>query len=313
MHPLKILFGFFGRFLPSFTRIGYSFRRLFWQPLRLDAQDQTWLITGASGGLGAAMTHAAAHAGARVLAVARSRDKLEAMRAAAGATQGEIIPLVADCSSVAAMTSLAASLEETVDVLINNVGVMLHERALTEEQVEVSFATNVLAPYAMTNALVAQDRLAKNAAVISMSSGGMYNVPLATAALESSASSHQGATVYALHKRAQLALTEHWQARATDGRRFYVMHPGWVDTPGVQTAMPVFRKILRFFLRDAEQGVDTALWLAATRPPVANHSLYFDRKARTDHIFAQTRLGADKSTFIAFLDERLARLASLSG
>ena len=44
------------------------------------------------------------------------------------------------------------------------------------------------------------------------------------------------------------------------------MHPGWADTPGVVTSLPVFHKVMGPLLRDPATGADTIVWLAATDP-----------------------------------------------
>jgi dehydrogenase/reductase SDR family member 12 len=40
---------------------------------------------------------------------------------------------------------------------------------------------------------------------------------------------------------------------------------GW-KTPGVARYLPTFRKITRALLRGVDDGVDTTVWLVATRP-----------------------------------------------
>ena len=77
---MKII-NFYARFTPNYTKIGYFARRLTWgRNPPLDFAGQNWLITGASLGLGKAMMKAAAEAGAHVIAVARSLERLEAAR-----------------------------------------------------------------------------------------------------------------------------------------------------------------------------------------------------------------------------------------
>ena len=49
---LKKIAGFYGRFLVSFSAIGYRARALTWRPLRADFTGQTWVVTGATGGIG---------------------------------------------------------------------------------------------------------------------------------------------------------------------------------------------------------------------------------------------------------------------
>ena len=93
---------------------------------------------------------------------------------------------------------------------------------------------------------------------------------------------------YAAHKRAQLALAGRW---TQPDRRVvsYTMHPGWVATQGVSTALPDLERHLGFVLRTPAQGADTALWLAAKRPAPVPGALWFDRAPRAAHAYAFSR------------------------
>jgi hypothetical protein len=44
--------------------------------------------------------------------------------------------------------------------------------------------------------------------------------------------------------------------------RFFSMHPGWADTPGVQTSLPAFHAKFKDSLRSMDEGADTISWLA---------------------------------------------------
>ena len=47
----------------------------------------------------------------------------------------------------------------------------------------------------------------------------------------------------------------------------HAMHPGWADTPGLETGLPGFRTVLGPVLRSPDQGADTIVWLAAAEHP----------------------------------------------
>ena len=68
-------------------------------------------------------------------------------------------------------------------------------------------------------------------------------------------------------------------------------HPGWADTPGVETSLPTFHKLTGPLLRDAEGGADTTVWLAATEPAPASGLLWHDRRDRPTHLMSRTRTG----------------------
>lgn len=305
---LKKVVAFYGRFLVSFSALGYRGRALLWKPLRADFKGQTWVVTGATGGIGRAVVEGATSRGATVLALGRSQEKLDALvRSAAG--PGRVIPIVTDLSLVADTQRAAAAIlarGTRVDVLVNNVGLLLDDLSTTSEGFETSYATNLLTHWVLTDALLQSAALAPQATVIEMSSGGMYNAPLTLDYMGmKNPKKYNGVYAYAVHKRGQAELVKYWQKRhGAGGLRCYVMHPGWADTDGVKTAMPNFRRRLRGVLRDAAQGADTALWLAATRPSVDGpEAFWFDRAPRSPHAYPHTAVtkytSEDLATFLA--------------
>jgi dehydrogenase/reductase SDR family protein 12 len=302
---------FFTSFLPSFSSIGYQARQRFWKALEPDFRGQRWLVTGASAGIGREIARAAAMAGAEVVVVARGAEALETLavqvRRAGGA--GRIEAVTADLSLVSRVDALGAHLAgagAAFDVLINNVGVMFDRYRETEEGLDAAFVTNLLGQYLLTEQLLEAGCLADGAAVISMSSGGMYNVPLELERLQGG-EPYDGTLAYAYHKRAQVVLNAHWRATRGASANFYVMHPGWVDTPGVETAMPEFHRAVGAVLRSVEAGADTALWLAGERPEQRRaEGIWFDRALRRVHALPGTRGGADGAELVAYLDRQAA-------
>lgn len=302
---------FYSRFFTRFSRVGLDRRQQGWQAYPECLDGQTWLVTGASGGIGAAIASLAHARGARVLAAARSPDKLADLVRACN-DPARMQPLRVDFSSVADTRRLLQELQargERIDVLVNNVGLLLDSFELTAEGLETSFVTNLLSHYVLTEGLHAIGGFAPGAAVINMSSGGMYGSPLRLSEMASlTAAGHDGMAVYAMHKRAQVELTRAWNRRWNGEPRVYVMHPGWVDTAGVQTALPAFRATLRRHLRAAVEGADTALWLGSTRPAVnADGGIWLDRVLDPEHEFAMTRkTSANADQLCEFLAAQVA-------
>jgi dehydrogenase/reductase SDR family protein 12 len=68
--------------------------------------------------------------------------------------------------------------------------------------------------------------------------------------------------VYAKNKRQQVVLCEKL-AEAYPDVFFASMHPGWVDTNAVRSAMPGFYSWMKRTLRTPEEGADTVVWLCA--------------------------------------------------
>ncbi len=300
---------FYGRFLIPFTQIGYRLRGLPSRPHFDALKGKKILITGATDGIGAAIAQLACESGASVHVVGRSEDKLKAMRAAAANLPGSIRPWRADLALASDTLALIDGLVEegvVLDALVNNVGVLDHAFSATKEGIDRMYAINILCPYILAETLFTEGRFASDATILNMASGGLYNAPQNLNFMEQGAEGFNGFAAYATHKRAQIVLSDAW-TRERAPARAYTLHPGWVDTPGVQRSLPVFRKNLRRILRTPEQGADTALWLLAQRPDPVEGALWFDRKPRSAHAYQRTR------TPLASAESVRAKLADDAG
>jgi hypothetical protein len=113
----------------------------------------------------------------------------------------------------------------------------------------------------------------------------MYTRRLNVDDLQLEGRDYEPAAAYAHTKRCEVILTELWAERLRgSGVSVHSMHPGWADTPGVQSSLPRFRKLMRPLLRDADQGADTVAWLASAEEPAARSGLFWhDREPRRVH------------------------------
>jgi dehydrogenase/reductase SDR family protein 12 len=319
LQQLKKIVAFYSRFTASFTQVGYRWRSLGWERFTPDYRGQRWLVTGGSGGIGRHIVLAAARAGAEIVAVARSSGKLDQLRAAASAAGiAGVTTETCDFTLQSDTGRLLQRLEaggRAFDVLVNNVGVLLDDLEVTREGRDASFVTNLLSHYQLTEGLILRGLLrAPGGCVVNMTSGGGYNMPLMVGMLNvTDPRTYNGVVAYGFHKRAQMVLNQYWRDKyGPRGLQFYVMHPGWADTDGVKRSLPRFRKILRPILRNEASGADTALWLAARRPPQPEHEcVWFDRAVRTAHVYERTRATKDTpQSLVAYLDRELERQAA---
>jgi len=88
-------------------------------------QDQTVVITGGSGGLGRAMSHALAHAGARVAIVSRQAESSGKVAAAIQAEGGQALGIPCDVNDRAALERALEQVTSSfgpVDILVNGAG-----------------------------------------------------------------------------------------------------------------------------------------------------------------------------------------------
>ena len=271
----------------GYTRIGSGLRRRWWpaDPEPDSLVGKRVLVSGATAGIGLAMARAFAGLGATVHLLGRDAAKVsrcvaEIVEEVPGAV---VVGEVCDVSDLDAVTDWTADFANRVpalDGLVHNAGLMPRERITTRQGHELQLATHILGPHLMTERLLPLLRAAGGAAVVFVSSGGMYSTPLVVDDIESR-KDYNGVRTYARTKRMQVVLADAWAHRlAGTDVRVESMHPGWVDTPGVAEYLPRFRVITRPLLREVADGADTAVWLVATRPPSKPGHFWHDRAQR---------------------------------
>jgi len=216
---------------------------------------------------------------------------------------------LSDIQSVRRFAERFSAQAERLDVLVNNAGVLAARREVSRDGIELTFATNVLGPFLLTNLLLPLLERSAPARIINVSSGGMYTQRIRVDDLHSERGEFDGPTVYARTKRAQVILTE-MGAKRLEGRGVVVhaMHPGWADTPGVETSLPRFYRLTRPLLRTPEQGADTIVWLGAADEPARSTGLFWhDRRPRPTHLLPWTRESQQER------EQLWAQCAQLSG
>jgi short-subunit dehydrogenase len=211
----------------------------------------TALVTGASGGIGEEFAVQLARRGADLILVARRADKLTALRETLLARHPDIVVdvLAADLAVPGSGAELHTGVRElgrSVDVLINNAGVGLHGRFVTQDpqsnaaQIQLNCGTLVDLTARFLPGMV--DR--RHGVVINVAS---------TAAFQPT----PGMAVYGATKAFVLSYTEAlWQECRGTGVRIQALCPGATDTE-------FFERTGEQFLTDgrqtSKQVVDTAL------------------------------------------------------
>ena len=137
-----------------------------------DQSGRTAVITGANTGLGFETAKALADKGARVVLAVRDADK---GRQAAARIGGDVTVQELDLTSLASIRAASEELHtrfDSLDLLINNAGVMTTPKATTKDGFELQFGTNHLGHFALTGLLL--DRLldVDGARIVTVSSNG---------------------------------------------------------------------------------------------------------------------------------------------
>jgi len=277
--------------VPGYSRVGYLLRRPGWpddDPSPGSMTGRRALVTGANSGLGKATARALAGLGATVHLVVRNEERGKAALAEiAAAVPGADLHLelcdVSDLADVRRFAAETVAKLDRVDVLVHNAGALPAERTESVDGHEVTVATHVLGPVLLTELLLPV-LAGHQARVVLVSSGGMYAQKLPATDPDYRRGDYRGTTAYARSKRMQVALTPVLQDRwRSSGVSVHTMHPGWADTPGVASSLPLFRTLTRPLLRDADAGADTIVWLAATATQPAGGQFWHDRVARPTH------------------------------
>ncbi|HEX2128359.1 MAG TPA: oxidoreductase [Solirubrobacterales bacterium] len=140
-----------------------------------DQTGRVAVVTGANSGLGFVTARELARAGAHVILAARQGKAKAAEAAISEATPGAALEPreldLADLASVRRFAEEVAAAHESIDVLMNNAGVMMPPRSTTADGFELQFGTNHLGHFALTGFLL--ERLgasARDARVVTVSS-----------------------------------------------------------------------------------------------------------------------------------------------
>lgn len=153
--------------------------------LRERVADRAVMITGASSGIGEALAYRLGAAGAKVLLVARSLEKLEEIKQAIEAHGGRAFAYAADLSDATDTERLVATVlaeHGRVDILVNNAGISIRRSVQKSyERVhdfERTLALNFLGAVRLIMGFLPGMRAAKQGQILNVSTIGVQvNVP----------------------------------------------------------------------------------------------------------------------------------------
>ncbi|CAN8230784.1 unnamed protein product [Cochlearia groenlandica] len=257
-----------------------------------DLRSTTAIITGATSGIGAETARVLAKRGARLIFPARNLKSAEEAkgRIVTEFPATEIVVMKLDLSSISSVRSFVTdfeSLDLPLNLLINNAGRLAHEHAISEDGIEMTFATNYLGHYLLTNLLIKKmiktaEKKGVQGRIVNVTSAihGWFNGDLIQyLRLISQPKCEFDATrAYALSKLANVLHTKELSSRLKKiGANVTVncVHPGVVrtrltrDREGILTDLAFF--LASKLLKTVSQAAATTCYVA-TYPKLVNVS-----------------------------------------
>lgn len=256
---------------------------------------QVAVVTGASAGLGIETARVLAAAGARVLLVARNGEKLEPvlqslLEQVPGAQLDSALMDLSDLDSVRAAAADIAARYPSINLLINNAGVMACPLGRTAQGFELQFGTNHLGHFLFTNILLpsleaAAAESGDDSRVISLSSAGHRFGGVDFEDPNFERREYEKWAAYGQSKTANALFAVGLDARLkAKGVRAFSVHPGVIMTELGRHLVPEEWESLKasrppgeeMKFKSIEQGAATSVWGATSSQLQGLGGLYLE-------------------------------------
>lgn len=259
-------------------------------PQHMQMQGKICLITGANSGIGKATAVGLARMGATVVMVSRDHTRGEEAQREIRAQSGndDVDLFLAELSSQQEVRHIAEIFQQRyrhLHVLINNAGSGFSKRQQSADGIEMTFALNHLAPFLLTNLLLAMLKNSAPARVINVSSGEESRARLDINDLQLNNHRYGFFRSYGQSKFAMMLFT-YELARRLQGTGVTVnaMNPGpTVTNFGSHDLAPFTRSLLHFMAArigiKAEKAAETNIYLASSPEVQSVSGQYFQNSA----------------------------------
>jgi dehydrogenase/reductase SDR family protein 13 len=265
-------------------------------------QGRTFFVTGANSGIGRALVEAIAARGCTVVLATRSEERtrpvLNELRSRYPAARVQWVHIdVSDLTSVRRAAAAFLAVRQPLDVLVNNAGIA-GTRRLSKDGFDLTYATNHIGPFLLTNLLLPKLRESPQGRVVNVASGAHMMVKdIDWSVLQRrTAPKRSGVKDYAVTKLMNLLHAKELARRLSGSRvTTYAVHPGAVAS-NIWRALPrPVQWVGKLFMLSNEEGARTPFY-CATAPELAGSSgRYYDRcrEARTSQLGGDAALARE--------------------
>ena len=258
----------------------------------VDMRQKRVVITGANSGIGLATARALASMGAEVILTARDANKgaaaLEKVQAVAQGPKPRCMSLdLASFASIRRFVDEFSGEFARLDVLINNAGLILTERRLTEEGFEYTFGVNHLGHFLLTQGLLPRLEAAAPARVVTVASeahrAATEGIDFDDLQREGGVSATNSLRVYGISKLANICFSNELARRVADrGVTSNALHPGTISSGfGMDGDMKgiagLVYKLARPFMPGPDAGAKTSVYCASAPELDGVTGKYFER------------------------------------
>lgn len=247
---------------------------------------RTCLITGTTHGIGLETTRVLAQANHQVLMGCRDLKRAALVKDHLIRTTGNpdihVVPL--DLASQRSIRECAARILDVTDalhLLINNAGMMSPRLRMSADGVELTFATNHLGPFLLSELLLERLQASAPSRIVNVASAVHRR---GTTDFASPGGPYRAMRAYARSKLANVAYTLELAERLQGtGVTVNCLHPGVVATNIFQTGNPLLRwgaELAKRFMLSPERGAATTLYLALSPEMEGITGRYLDEHQR---------------------------------
>jgi retinol dehydrogenase-12 len=241
-------------------------------------------VTGPTAGIGRAASLDFARRGAKLTLFCRSREKAEALQgeivASGGVTPSIIMMDMTDLGSVRRAGEQFIAENDSLDVLLNNAGVVNTSRKETVDGFEETLAVNHFAPFLLTGLLLPALQRSQGARIVNVSSHAHTFVKGMGYEDMQATRNYRTFREYGRSKLANILFTRSL-SRKLERHNITVncLHPGAVSTSlGTQNGGFFSRnlpRLLKPFFRSPEQGAQTSTYLCCSDEVAQVSGRYF--------------------------------------